>query len=200
MTVELGMASPEDVKHLTDKAIQNMGRTLGKPGGTIPDPNVAGARIPHPGFRVAPKAIALLEDAKYYIKHQDRISRTVTAADITVQNVRTLQRLREIEEEYKNPDVAGVKLDLKDWPKSFEYIDEIVRTTLGCTGIPLARLTRGTNAEDIAVPAEGGDPATNYVTPMDEMIARAPINLLDPVDIEDNRRALVYLGYPDQGD
>jgi uncharacterized protein (DUF2236 family) len=54
----------------------------------------------------------------------------MTAASITLENIRTIRELREFESTYKNPHELPV-INPKDWPKSREAIDEYLRSVLG---------------------------------------------------------------------
>ena len=89
----------------------------------------------------------------------------MTAASITLENIRTICELREFETTYKNPDKLPV-INPKDWPKSMEAINEYLRSVLGERMIPLAYVIHK-NA-DIAPDTE------RFPTVQDEMIARAP--------------------------
>jgi hypothetical protein len=68
---------------------------------------------------------------------------------------------------HKNP-TSKPTVNEKDWAKTFEAIEEDLKSYIGETGIPLAYVTR----RDEAVPDE--DPDGGYSTVQEEMIARAP--------------------------
>ncbi|KAI2502051.1 Reverse transcriptase (RNA-dependent DNA polymerase) [Fragilaria crotonensis] len=97
-----------------------------------------------------------------------RVSRTVTAADITLETIRSVRDLREFESTYKAPTETPT-INAKDWPKTMESIEEYLRSYLGERKIPLAYVIR----KNDAVPEDDVGGAV-YPTIQDEMIARAP--------------------------
>ena len=161
-----------ELKLLTDGEIENLCKVLRRPGGTIPNPQAATAgqppRIPNPGEQVSLRAENNLKLASYYLKHQERVSRTPAAADITLANVRKLRELRQFEQSYETTD-DSIVINPRDWPKTIEGIQEYLRSYLGETKIPLAYVIR----ENVDPPADP-DPSTGYTTVQDEMISRAP--------------------------
>ena len=119
----------------------------------------------------------------YYLRFKVRTSRTVVAADITLENVRALKDLRDYEEQQE--DGTPPELNARNWPKTIEMIEEWLRGCLGITKIPLAYVIR----EDEELP---NDPNEEYDSLADEMIARAPIKHEDesyvPTYLTDRQR------------
>ena len=162
----------DEFQLLTDAEVGNLCKVLRKPGGQIPNPDAGNAGAPamiyDPGVSVSLRAENNLKLACYWLRHNVRVSRDATPAMITLVSIRSVQGLRDSETAHENPDVVP-KIDMKDWPKTIEAIEEYFRNYLGETGIPLAYVVR----KEENVPANP-DPSANYDTAMDEMIARAP--------------------------
>ena len=166
-----GMDSLEEIKLLRDDEIESLCKVIRRPGGMIPAPpgGAAGgaANIPNPGVPVNQRAEGHLKLLAFYLRHQARISRTVTVAQVTLEAIRTVRELREFESTYKNPDDLPT-INAKDWPKTMEAIDEYLRSVLGERKIPLAYVVR----KNDSIPDDDDD--VIYPTIQDEMIARAP--------------------------
>ncbi len=122
---EQGMDTLEEIKLLTDDEIESLCKVIRRPGGMIPAPpgGAAGgaAKIPNPGVPVNQRAEGHLKLLAFYLRHQARISRTVTVAQVTLEAIRTVRELREFESTYKNPDDLPT-INAKDWPKTMEAI------------------------------------------------------------------------------
>ena len=133
----------------------------------IPQPGGAAgaAAIQNPGVPVNLRAESNLKLLSFYLRHQVRISRGVTVANITLESIRSTRELREFESSYSNPDDPPT-IHTKDWPKTMESIEEYLCSVLGERKIPLAYVIH----KNAAV----ADDATTFPTVQDEMIARAP--------------------------
>ena len=155
---------------LTDDDVETLCKVIRRPGGTIPNPVADEPQlVPDPGIPVSMRAENNLKLAGYWVRHQRRISREATAVNITLDNVRKLRELRDLEKEYEAPDDVP-KIDEKDWTKTLEGLSEHLRACPGETKIPLSYVIRKTRE----VLPELQDPSTNYVDVFDEMVARAP--------------------------
>ena len=88
------------------------------------------------------------------------------ANNITLLRICAVRDLCTGEEEYEEPEAPTI--DMKDWPKSIEVINEFLGACLGVTNILLAYVIR----HEEAIPV-GEDPANEYPSVQDEMIARA---------------------------
>ncbi|KAI2495418.1 hypothetical protein MHU86_19093 [Fragilaria crotonensis] len=149
-------------------AVRTAPKLIRRPGGVIPGQvNAAGNAVPNPGIQVNARAETNLKLAAFYLRHQVRIGRTVTPADVTLENIRSIRELRDYEDTWKASDDLPV-INAKDWPKTMEAIHEYLRSYLGDKMIPLAYVVR----KDEAVPTV--EPEGGYATVQDEMIARAP--------------------------
>ncbi|KAI2497693.1 hypothetical protein MHU86_16822 [Fragilaria crotonensis] len=168
ITDEQGIDSLEEIRLLSDDEISNLAKLIRRPGGVIPGQvNAAGNAVPNPGIQVNARAETNLKLAAFYLRHQVRIGRTVTPADVTLENIRSIRELRDYEDTWKASDDLPV-INAKDWPKTMEAIHEYLRSYLGDKMIPLAYVVR----KDEAVPTV--EPEGGYATVQDEMIARAP--------------------------
>ena len=106
--------------------------------------------------------------ASFVARHHRRISRGLAPNGITMPVIRRYRELYAEEKAYEVPD-NNIELDMKDWAKNIDSIQDYLGIRLGRTKIPLAYVVR----REVAVPAAGGDPPDNYDTHQDEMIARA---------------------------
>ena len=162
----------EEIRILTDDEIVNLGKLLRRPGGTIPGVAAAAGAVapavPNPGIQVNARAETKLKLLSFYLRHQARINRTTTPADVTLDNIRTIREMRDFEKTYKASEDLPT-INAKDWPKTMESILEYLRSYLGDKKIPLAYVVRKDETVPTAEPDGGG-----YVSVQDEMIARAP--------------------------
>jgi hypothetical protein len=79
--------SLEELEILRDDEITNLCKALRRPGGLIPNPNVAEgqpANIRNPGNQANLRAETNLKLAAYYLRHRERIGRSVQAADLRI--------------------------------------------------------------------------------------------------------------------
>lgn len=173
ITDQQGIDSVDELELLTNEEIENLCKALRRPGGTIANPDAgnagAPAQIPNPGINVSLRAETNLKLAGWFLKHRTRVSRPKTAASITLASVRGLKEYRDSEPAWEGP-AEPPSINYSDWPKTMEGILEYLRACPGTTKIPLAYVVRDT----ITVSPHADDPAANYHTVQDEMIARAP--------------------------
>ena len=172
-----GVDSIDELKFLNDNEVEGLCNNIRKPGGMMPNPDagVQGepAMICNPGQGVSARAKNNLKLCCYFICHCERISRSVTADQITLANVHALRDLRDAEIDHVDHEPMPKLMDWKNWPKTMEGIVEYLRGCLGVTKIPLSYIVR----DHIEAPPEANDPETNYDMPQDEMIACAPMML-----------------------
>ena len=156
-----GVDSIDELKFLNDKEVEGLCNNIRKPGGMMPNPNagVQGepAMIRNPGQGVSARAENNLKLCCYFIRHRERISRSVTADQITLANVRALRDLRDAETNHVDHEPTPKLMDSKNWPKTIEGIVEYLRGCLGVTKIPLSYVVH----DHIEVTPEANDPETN---------------------------------------
>ena len=157
---EQGMDDLQEIKLLSDDELESLIKVIRRPGGTIA--GAAGAQVANPGVNVNQRAEGHLKLLSFYLRHQERVSRTVNAPDLTLEAIRTVRELREFDSTYKPPTINA-----KDWPKTMETIEEYLRSILGERKIPLAYVVR----KEADVPPL--DPPVVYTTIQEEMISRA---------------------------
>jgi len=127
---------------LSDTGIESLCRIVRKPGGQI-TVNEEGDMAPNPGKAVSLRAENNLKLARYYLRHQKRISEwPVPLADITLDNVRSLKGLRDIEVNYELPDDKAPSINNRNWPKTLEAITKYLKSIQGIKGTPLAYVIR----------------------------------------------------------
>jgi uncharacterized membrane protein YgcG len=178
ITVDQGYDNLVELALLTEKDVKVLASVIRKPGGLVQNPALAVPGVvvanmqpfvTNPGLPMSTRAEKNMKLLAYYLRYQERVSRTVLAGNITLDMVRGMESYEKWEEGHVN--LEAPKIDSKDWSKTMEGIQGWLRGCLGQTKIPLAYVIRA----EIAVPAEATDPATNYNSKTDELIARAPI-------------------------
>jgi len=185
-----GINSLDELRILKDDEITNLCKVIRRPGGQIanPNPDVQG-NIPNPGIMVSLRAEHNTKLARYMLMHRTiRIARPCDHADITLDAVRAYAEMRDYELNYENPETKPT-IDDKDWPKTFEALEQYFTSKRGEYHIPLAYVIR----DEVDPPAPADDPEGNYATPVEEMIARAPHERngqLDPVFIINSGKVL----------
>ena len=160
-----------ELRHLTDSEADGLCKIVRKPGGVIQHGGVGNA-VPNIGEAVSVQAQNNLKLACYFIRHRVRTSRMVTVQDLTIPNIRVLREQREAEKAHVDSTELP-KMNSKDWPKTMDAIRNYLRGFLGITKVPLAYVVRETKY--LIPKPEAEDPATEYGSKEDELIARAPI-------------------------
>ena len=185
---EQGISTIEELGLLTEDEIENLCKTIRRPGGTMVGQGQG--NVPNPGTAVSLRAETNMKLATYWLKFRIKTSRVTQPGDIDLPAVRSIRGLRDWQKNHTALEAAENIINMKDWPKTMEAIVELLRGNLGVTGIPLAYVVR----EDEAV---GADPVDGWDTQQDEMIGRAPIvnaagNRTDTF-ITDNQRTWVII-------
>ena len=169
---EQNLDSLAEVKLLTDDEIESLCKVLHRPGGTVPGA-LAGVLVPNPGIPVNLRAENQVKLLAFFLRHQERVSRTVQPPDITLDMIRRFRELRDFRSTYKATTHDAPTINAKDWPKTMESIHEFLRSYVGDHKVTLAYHVR----KDDSVPTE--DPPGGYATVQDEMIARDKHYTLD---------------------
>lgn len=161
----------------SDDDVDEIHKLLTRPGGLIPNPQVAGTFMPNPGFEVSVQAILNLKLAVYFIKHRKRCSRPTVPADVDVtpESILGLEEMRESEKAYKDDPLPAASeiFNEKDWTKTIESLTDLLASRKGTTGLPLAWVVR----EGQAVTDDPNPNAADFgwATVEEEMINRAPM-------------------------
>eukprot|EP00978_Attheya_sp_CCMP212_P004879 scaffold10702_cov33-Attheya_sp.AAC.1 len=175
ITDEQGIDELSDYKILTDSEIEGICKVVRRPGGTIPNPNAGDtgqpAIITAPGESVSMIAESNLKLASCYLRHQERICRRVTYADVDLAPVRILRDLKQYEKDNVDLITEPTVDTTKDWLATMEAIEEWLRGHLAVNKVPRAYVVR----KEMEVPASADDPSADYEMVIDEMIARVPI-------------------------
>jgi hypothetical protein len=90
-------------------------------------------------------------------------------ANITLDAVCAFAKMRDYELNHENPKTKPT-IDDKDWPKTFEALEQYFTLKHGEYHIPVVYVIW----EQVNPPAAADDPAGNYATPVEEMIPCAP--------------------------
>jgi hypothetical protein len=121
----------EDFLQLEDIDVETLCGVICRPGGA----NTAGNQ--NQGMQVSAMAESNLKRMTYQIRHTIRVSRPVVWANILLASIRGLLVQAEMEASHKAPITLPV-MDLKNWPKNFEAIDEYHRGLRGYKDHPLS--------------------------------------------------------------
>jgi hypothetical protein len=150
--------------------ITNLCKVIRRPSGQIANPDPAQhGNIPNPGIMVSLRAEHNTKLARYMLMHRTIcIARPCNHADITLDAVHAFAKMCDYELNYENPERKPT-IDDKDWPKTFEALEQYFTLKCGEYHIPLAYVIW----EQVDLPAAADDPADNYAMPVEEMIARA---------------------------
>ena len=167
LTDQQGLNSLGELRMLTDDECTTICKTLKRPGGTIDDGH--GNAINNPGHSVSLVAEKNLKLAVYYLKHQERCSTVAIYANVTLDNVRALKSLYDLEKSYSKPNDPDPEkiINTRDWTKTMDAIDEHLESVLGVQGVPLKYIVRKN-----AAPQD--PPAGGWISEHDRMIGRAP--------------------------
>jgi hypothetical protein len=125
-----GLDSLDEIRLLTDNKIKNLCKVIRCPGGQLPGPNPGNPPVNNPGTPVNLRAENHLKLLAFFLRHQERVSRRVAAADITLETIRSFRELRDFELSYKPPDDPPA-INAKDWPKMMESLHKYLRSYLG---------------------------------------------------------------------
>jgi hypothetical protein len=174
LTAEDGqnLRSLASFRELDDSNVDELIKAVRKPGGTIAGDN--GNQIQDPGFPVSVSAANNLKLMCYYLRNKQKTSRSVAAAEITVEAVQALGNRRKWEKEHDDAKPPELKFG-KNWTRTIDIIENYLRECLGTTKIPLSYIIR----DDQIPPAAATDLADSYSDITDEMAARAP-HYVDP--------------------
>jgi hypothetical protein len=150
-----GLEALADFDGLTDKDIKNICANARKPGGTIPNPNVAVANQPvvinNPGVQLGYVYERRLEMLRYYVYHCMRIQRQLVPQQMTLARLQHVYHLKETEDIVKEETIKlpTAITKVEDIRTNIEDLDNYLLRKLGETGLPLAYVVR----ENVALPA-----------------------------------------------
>jgi hypothetical protein len=171
LTGTCGIDSLDEITYLdgiedvdtTIKGVTNLGGTVMTGTGTT--------RVTsrNNGIPVSIRAVANLKLCVYFLKHMERVQRQPVANAINLVLVRSYRDQQRHEVGFKKT-VEEPEINDKDWPSTLEKIKEYLASQYGVTGATLDYVVR----PGIAVKPEAEDPAENYETVDQEMMARAP--------------------------
>jgi hypothetical protein len=169
-----GYDSLDTLAELTDDTISDLISTVRKPGGTIANTAVPPIppRIPNPGLNVGHRATTNLKLAAFVARHYIRTSRPMNnpVATLAPNSLRLFVGLKNAEDAYSEPDGLPVIERIERIRDHIENIDAHLLKTLGMARVPLSYVVRA----DATVPPSAQDPATDYATVQEEMVARMP--------------------------
>ena len=176
-----GCTSIDDMAAMTDTDVKDICNNIKKPGGVIEnrvwtDAAVAQRAnipryIPNPGISVGHLHEKRLRMLRYYVWHLNRVQRAFVAAEATLDQLATVYKIKEVEDEDDEKLTLPIKLTtLETVRETLEDLDNYFLRKKGSYKAPLAYVTR----EDVALPAVGDDPGFGRPSFYQEMIIRSP--------------------------
>ena len=156
-----GINQMHELHCLTNTDIETLCRNVKHPGGVAAGDG-GGANL---GHMISPWAEMNIKLAAYWLWYSEKISCPRVGADVTVPAVRSIHALRDAEGTYDDPSTPVI--DDRNWPRTFNAIDEYFWNSFGMTNIPLAYVTR----EHVEL-MEGEE--DTWDDPLDQMIDWAP--------------------------
>ena len=147
-----------ELLYLTDTVVETLCKNVKRPG-RVAAGNGSGANLGHH------RAEMNIKLAAYWLRYSENISCPRIGADVTVAVVRSIRALQDAEGTYDDPSTPMI--DDRNWPRTFDAINEYFRNLFSMTNIPLAYVTR----EHVEL-MEGEEDA--WDDPLDQMIDRAP--------------------------
>ena len=169
----------EEFSDLDDAKVDALLKLLCRPGGIISNPNttVAGqtSNITTPGISVSMRAVTHLKLSVYYCRDQMRTSHSLRTTDIALSRIKTLKNLREEEESAIGP-LLPPKVDVKNWSKTLEAIQEWISMYQGIKKSPFLRHPNYYRFPDYATDPAYLDPDSEYSSYQKKITARSPIH------------------------
>ena len=156
-----GINQLHTLHYLTNSDVETLCKNVKRPG-EVAAGNRGGANLGHMISHWAEMNIKL---AAYWLQYSEKISHPKIGADVTVAVVRSIHALCDAEGTYDDP--SATTIDDRNWPRTFDTIDEYFRNSFGMTNIPLAYVTR-----EHVEPMEGEKDTWDH--PLDQRIDRAP--------------------------
>ena len=160
-----GIDCTEEIDILTDGEIENLCKVIRRPVGINLITNVSNL-----GLQVFFRAENNLKLDRFFLKHKIRTGSVAIATDITLDNVRLLRELKKREKEHTDP-LVFLEIDVKNWPKNIESLEEYLRGIIGVKGIPLSYVVRSKEA----VAPSLDELEKSLFLAEDKMVARAPM-------------------------
>jgi hypothetical protein len=120
-----GINSLGELRILKDMEITNLCKVIHRPGGQIANPNpLQQGNIPNPGISVSLHVESNTKLAKWIIVHRTLcILHPCQPGDVILAAVQAFTEMHEYELNHTNPEMKPM-IDDKDWPKTFESIEQ----------------------------------------------------------------------------
>ena len=194
--IDQGYEDIDDFARLSDKDISSLCAIVRKPGGDkVVEETTAGTTtrktISDSGQKISHVAEANFKLAIFFLRHRMRTSRPFSQAHVTLPIIQELRDLRKVELDYVEPKPDSYPtVDERNWPETFDNLDEYLYQYLGEGHLPLAYVVR----HDPIIKPSSTDPEAGYLTDADEMIARAPhTKVLTPSTTNNNKPHPIFV-------
>ena len=175
-----GITSVNDLAEFDSDAFKQLTESLRRPGGRIPDPTPnagAGATISTPAFVIGAKSLLRLKAAAKLVRYYQTVDRNLSAGnmqwDPMVKNFLHHWKVLEDRKDETAPEVPKItkSLPIVKWTEAFR---DFLQRVCGVRTIPLAYVTRPSEAVDAAPPHVANQPfGLPHESVEEELIARA---------------------------
>ena len=156
-----GINRLHELRYLTDTDVETLYKNV-KCLGRVTAGDGSGANL---GHMISHQVEMNIKLAAYWLWYSEKISHPRIGADVSVPAVGSIHALRDAEGTYDDP--SAPMIDDRNWPRTFDAIDEYFQNLFGMTNIPLMYITR-----EHVEPMEGEE--DTWDDPLDQMIDRAP--------------------------
>ena len=176
---EQGLSVISDFLEFDKDAIEVLCSSVRKPGGTIPNPDVANlgapAEIPNPGYGIPAICEKRLIAAAYTAKVYDMIGREINPDTMSRLRIKKYDTHRLLMEDHEDPEKLQVVSKSFGIIRAMDIVPSHLRDRLGVRKIPLSYVIRERADPGNAPPPIAGQPTSaNFTSITDELIHYAP--------------------------
>ena len=136
MVEDQGINTLDDLCFLKDGDVETLCKNVKYPGSAAWGNN-RGANL---GHLISQEAEMNTKLAAYYLRYSEKDILSLPSTDLTVQAICTVRDLHNSDGNWDDP--KAPMINERDWPKTFDGIDESFRKCYGLTSIPLAYIIR----------------------------------------------------------
>ena len=176
---EQGLGVLADLLEFDKDAIEVLCSSVRKPGGTIPNPDMANpgapAVIPNPGYAIPAICEKRLIAAAYTAKIYDMIGRQITPDTMSRMRLKKYETHRILMDDHEDPEKLQVVSKSFGIVRAMDVVPSHLRDRLGVRKIPLSYVIRKTSDTGNApLPAAGQATSNNFSSIAEELIHYAP--------------------------
>ena len=174
-----GLGVIRDFLELDKDAIEVLCSSVRKPGGTIPNPDIANpgapAVIPNPGFNIPAICEKRLIAAAYTAKLYNMIGRAITPDTMSWDRIKKFDTHRVLMEDHEDPEKLPVVSKSFGIIRAMDIVPSHLRDRLGVRKIPLSYVIRDTaDPGNVPLPQADQPTSTDFTSITEELIHYAP--------------------------